>query len=210
MKRKSLLLEADIIQQIKSAFNLNQVEINELMTQAKRYDPKGTGYVSKTERHFNIFYHLDLKLLNNEKLIAKFKEELKQQDAKMLDLKQICDIYCKLKNYQQQLNDEETITQEYIDAFVALGGNPDRTGVVQKQMIFDIVQSEFELKIDLDSFLGDFQGNQLEFEDFCQLFENAGEDAKSFITSFSQAKRNNNNDFTVRFKDFEKWEKTAM
>ncbi|CAD8179704.1 unnamed protein product [Paramecium octaurelia] len=143
-------------------------------------------------------------------MVAKFKEELRQQDAKMLDLKQICDIYCKLKNYQQQLEDEETITQEYIDAFVALGGNPDRTGVVQKQTIFDIVQSEFELKIDLESFLGDFQGNQLEFEDFCQLFENAGEDAKSFITSFSQAKRNNNSDFTVRFKDFEKWEKTAM
>ncbi|CAD8128737.1 unnamed protein product [Paramecium sonneborni] len=206
MKRKTLLLEADIIQQIKSAFNLNQIEITELMTQAKRYDPKGTGYVSKNEVDDIM---RDLKLLGNEKMIAKFKEELKTYDGKQLELKQICDLYCKLKNYQQQLEDEETITQEYIDAFVALGGQPDRSGYVQKQTIIDIIQKEFELKIDLESFLGDFQGNQLEFEDFCQLFENAGEDAKSFITSFSQAKRNNT-DFTVRFKDFEKWEKTAM
>ncbi|CAD8084024.1 unnamed protein product [Paramecium sonneborni] len=206
MKRKTLLLEADIIQQIKSAFNLNQLEITELMTQAKRYDPKGTGYISKNEVDDIM---RDLKLLSNEKLIAKFKEEIKNYDGKQLEIKQICDLYCKLKNYQQQLEDEETITQEYIDAFVALGGQPDRSGYVQKQTIIDIIQKEFELKIDLESFLGDFQGNQLEFEDFCQLFENAGEDAKSFITSFSQAKRNNT-DFTVRFKDFEKWEKTAM
>ncbi|CAD8081074.1 unnamed protein product [Paramecium primaurelia] len=206
MKRKTLLLEADIIQQIKSAFNLNQIEITELMTQAKRYDPKGTGYVSKNEVDDIM---RDLKLLNNEKMIAKFKEEIKTYDGKVLELKQICDLYCKLKNYQQQLEDEETITQEYIDAFVALGGQPDRSGYVQKQTIIDIIQKEFELKIDLESFLGDFQLTQLEFEDFCQLFENAGEDAKSFITSFSQAKRNNT-DFTVRFKDFEKWEKTTM
>ncbi|CAD8180145.1 unnamed protein product [Paramecium pentaurelia] len=206
MKRKTLLLEADIIQQIKSAFNLNQIEITELMTQAKRYDPKGTGYVSKNEVDDIM---RDLKLLNNEKMIAKFKEEIKTYDGKLLELKQICDLYCKLKNYQQQLEDEETITQEYIDAFVALGGQPDRSGYVQKQTIIDIIQKEFELKIDLESFLGDFQLTQLEFEDFCQLFENAGEDAKSFITSFSQAKRNNT-DFTVRFKDFEKWEKTTM
>ncbi|CAK69723.1 unnamed protein product (macronuclear) [Paramecium tetraurelia] len=206
MKRKTLLLEADIIQQIKSAFNLNQIEITELMTQAKRYDPKGTGFVSKNEVDDIM---RDLKLLSNEKMIAKFKEEIKTYEGKQLELKQICDLYCKLKNYQQQLEDEETITQEYIDAFVALGGQPDRSGYVQKQTIIDIIQQEFELKIDLESFLGDFQGDKLEFEDFCQLFENAGEDAKSFITSFSQAKRNNT-DFTVRFKDFEKWEKTAM
>ncbi|CAD8192214.1 unnamed protein product [Paramecium octaurelia] len=206
MKRKTLLLESDIIQQIKSAFNLNQLEITELMTQAKRYDPKGTGYVSKNEVDDIM---RDLKLLTNEKMIAKFKEELKTYDGKVLDVKQICDLYCKLKNYQQQLEDEETITQEYIDAFVALGGQPDRSGYVQKQTIIDIIQKEFELKIDLESFLGDFQLTQLEFEDFCQLFENAGEDAKSFITSFSSARRNNT-DFTVRFKDFEKWEKTAM
>ena len=42
----------------------------------------------------------ELKLLSNEKMIAKFKEELKLYDAKQLDLKQICDLYCKLKNYQ--------------------------------------------------------------------------------------------------------------
>ncbi|CAK87584.1 unnamed protein product (macronuclear) [Paramecium tetraurelia] len=206
MKRKTLLLESDIIQQIKSAFNLNQLEITELMTQAKRYDPKGTGYVSKNEVDDIM---RELKLLTNEKMIAKFKEELKNYDGKVLDVKQICELYCKLKNYQQQLEDEETITQEYIDAFVALGGQPDRSGYVQKQTIIDIIQKEFELKIDLESFLGDFQLTQLEFEDFCQLFENAGEDAKSFITSFSSARRNNT-DFTVRFKDFEKWEKTAM
>ncbi|CAD8119606.1 unnamed protein product [Paramecium sonneborni] len=70
MKRKTLLLEADIIQQIKSAFNLNQLEITELMTQAKRYDPKGTGYISKTE--------VD-DIMRGIQLILQFRSQITQQ-----------------------------------------------------------------------------------------------------------------------------------
>lgn len=34
-------------------------------------------------------------------MVQKFKEELKTFDAKALDLKQICDLYCKLKRFQE-------------------------------------------------------------------------------------------------------------
>ncbi|CAD8079450.1 unnamed protein product [Paramecium sonneborni] len=206
MKRKQTLNVEyqDLVQQAKSMFNLNQDEMNEIITQVKKFDPKGTGYVGKHEVDDVL---RDLKLLDNDKLINKFNEELKIMNAKFLDLKQICDLYCKLKQYQQQLNEEETITQEYIDAFCALGGQLDKSGYVLKSTIIETIQKEFELNFDLDLILGD-HGIQLDFDEFCQLFENAGDDAKSLLTSISMSKRNQN-DFVVRYKDFEKWEKSV-
>ncbi|CAD8091420.1 unnamed protein product [Paramecium sonneborni] len=206
MKRKPTLNVEyeELIQQAKSMFNLNQDEMNEIIIQVKKFDPKGSGYVGKHEVDDVL---RDLKLLDNDKLINKFNEELKIMNAKFLDLKQICDLYCKLKQYQQQLNEEETITQEYIDAFCALGGQLDKSGYVLKSTIIETIQKEFEMNFDLDQILGD-HGTQLDFDEFCQLFENAGDDAKSLLTSISLSKRNQN-DFVVRYKDFEKWEKSV-
>ncbi|CAD8077665.1 unnamed protein product [Paramecium sonneborni] len=207
MKRKQTINVdyQDMIQQAKSMFNLSQDEINEILVEMKKFDTKATGYVGKHEVDDVL---RDLKLLDNEKLIAKFNEELKIMNVKFLDFKQVCDLYCKLKQYQQQINEEETITQEYIDAFCALGGQLDKSGFVLKSTIIETIQKEFELNFELDSILGDFHGTQLDFDEFCQLFENAGDDGKSFITSVSLSKRNQN-DFVVRYKDFEKWEKLA-
>ncbi|CAD8175262.1 unnamed protein product [Paramecium octaurelia] len=207
MKRKPTLNAEyqDLVQQAKSMFNLSQEEMNEIIIEVKKFDPKGTGYVGKHEVDDVL---RDLKLLNNDKLINKFNEELKIMNAKFLDLKQICDLYCKLKQYQQQLNEEETITQEYIDAFCALGGQLDKSGYVLKSTIIDTIRKEFELNFDLDLILGE-HGTQLDFDEFCQLFENAGDDAKSLLTSISLSKRNQN-DFVVRYKDFEKWEKQVI
>lgn len=40
-----------------------------------------------------------------------------------------------------------------VDAFVALGGNADTTGNIQKDTILDILKNEFELVLDLDDLL---------------------------------------------------------
>lgn len=50
MKRKTTILDqTELIGQLKGLFNLNQNEMNELMVEVKRFDPKGTGYISKYE-----------------------------------------------------------------------------------------------------------------------------------------------------------------
>jgi hypothetical protein len=61
------------------------------------------------------------------------------------------------------LEEEESTTGEYrkiliflikkVDAFVAMGGNPDRSGYVQKKTIIDIIQHEFELTFNIEEFL---------------------------------------------------------
>lgn len=40
-----------------------------------------------------------------------------------------------------------------INAFVAMGGNTDRSGTVAKNTIIDIIKSDFQLNFDIEGFL---------------------------------------------------------
>lgn len=50
---------------------------------------------------------------------------------------------------QQLSNDVEGDVDEYLDAFVALGGDPDKEGFISKERLVDIITAEFELTIDM-------------------------------------------------------------
>ena len=45
--------------------------------------------------------------------------------------------------------DYEVDVDEYLDAFVALGGQQDREGTIPKNILIDIIKEEFELTIDM-------------------------------------------------------------
>ena len=50
---------------------------------------------------------------------------------------------------QQLNNDQEGDVDEYLDAFVALGGQPDKEGFISKDVLIEIIKTEFELTIDM-------------------------------------------------------------
>lgn len=50
---------------------------------------------------------------------------------------------------QQLSNDYEGDVDEYLDAFVALGGQPDKEGYISKDVLVEIIKEEFELTIDM-------------------------------------------------------------
>ncbi len=50
---------------------------------------------------------------------------------------------------QQLNNDQEGDVDEYLDAFVALGGQPDKDGFISKDVLVEIIKTEFELTIDM-------------------------------------------------------------
>ena len=47
-------------------------------------------------------------------------------------------------------NEQENDADEYLDAFVALGGQPDKEGTVSKENLIEIIKAEFELTIDME------------------------------------------------------------
>lgn len=70
---------------------------------------------------------------------------------------------------------------DVVDAFVAMGGNPDKTGVVLKKRIEEVIR-EFELTIDIEEFLDKVPGEELNFDDFCHLFDTPFDDTKSMMS----------------------------
>ena len=50
---------------------------------------------------------------------------------------------------QQMTTDYEVDVDEYLDAFVALGGDADREGTIPKAILVEIIKEEFELTIDM-------------------------------------------------------------
>lgn len=52
-------------------------------------------------------------MLENDKVIRFFNEELKSYPGKQLDFKQVCGLYCSVKLHIEHIEQEETITREY-------------------------------------------------------------------------------------------------
>lgn len=48
------------------------------------------------------------------------------------------------------MSEKENEADEYLDAFVALGGGYDREGTISKNTLIEIIKTEFELTIDME------------------------------------------------------------
>lgn len=72
-------------------------------------------------------------------------------DSKNLQKTDVNALLLAIKWYKdQQLNsDIEGDVDEYLDAFVALGGQPDKDGYISKDVLVEIIKAEFELTINM-------------------------------------------------------------
>lgn len=61
-----------------------------------------------------------------------------------------------------------------VNAFVALGGNPDRSGCVHKSVLVNIVKKQFELTFNIEEFLDTTtEGTDLDYNTFSKIFQQA-------------------------------------
>ena len=62
---------------------------------------------------------------------------------------------------------------EYLDAFVALGGYANKEGHVEIKMLKEIIKDDFELTINMNDYLNavDSDNKQLDFYQFCVLLD---------------------------------------
>lgn len=71
-----------------------------------------------------------------------------------------------------QVEEEDTDT-DVLYAFVAMGGNLDRTGTVKKQRLINIITVQFGLTIDIEEMLEEAnieKGKDLTYSDFMAIF----------------------------------------
>ncbi len=90
--------------------------------------------------------------------IDQLNQFLDEKNAQRVDLPLLLLTLTHLKELELQ-NEQENEADEYLDAFVALGGDPNKDGFVSKDNLITIIKAEFELTIDMEEFLRKIGGN---------------------------------------------------
>ena len=57
------------------------------------------------------------------------------------------------------MNDKDNETDEYLDTYVALGGDQNKEGTIPKTALINIIKLEFELTIDMEDYLHTIGGD---------------------------------------------------
>lgn len=104
---------------------------------------------------------------------------------------------CKCWSYLKELNlkDEDEVDQDIckrylVNAFVAMGGNADGTGIVRKARLEQIIRDVFELSVDIEAMLEEAQldiDDDLNFYQFTCLLEAGGPERISRFSSLLAA-----------------------
>ena len=107
-----------------------------------------------------------------EERIKELNKFLDEKTAQRIDLPLMLAVLTHLKELNLQ-NEQEIEADEYLDAFVALGGSPDKEGWVSKENLIQIIKAEFELTIDMEEFLRKIGGNaeEISYYQFCVLLD---------------------------------------
>lgn len=97
---------------------------------------------------------------------------LDEKSAQRVDLPNLLQTLTYLKELELE-NEQQNDADEYLDAFVALGGQLDKDGFVSKENLIQIIKAEFELTIDMEDFLRNIGGNseEINYYQFCVLLD---------------------------------------
>lgn len=91
---------------------------------------------------------------------------------------------------------------EYLDAYVALGGSPSKEGTIRKEKLIEIIKEEFELTIDMVEYLRKIGGDteEITYYQFCVLLDAGTSGNPSRVSSYFS--NNNKGSSFMRFSYF--------
>ncbi len=74
-------------------------------------------------------------------------------------------------------NERGSSEQDLLDAFVAMGGEPDGDGAINADKLIKTIKEEFEMTIDIEKLIKEIDedgSGQIEFGEFTQLLQSGG------------------------------------
>ena len=83
-------------------------------------------------------------------------------------------LFCKLAN---QNSKEEEVQEDFLDAFVAMGGNEDETGCVDADKLIGIIKNDLQMTINIEQMIKDVDedgSGEIEYDEFKALLETEG------------------------------------
>ena len=95
-----------------------------------------------------------------------------KRESTRIDVQTLLAALTHLKELELQA-EQENESDEYLDCFVSLSGQPDKEGCVSKESLIQIIKEEFELTIDMEEFLRKVGGDSedINYYHFCVLLD---------------------------------------
>lgn len=168
--------------------DLSQEEIDLMREQFHQLDKNKAGLLSTLD--LGSLFDKVGEFPNKEKIaqLAAWVEE--KSGSKRFDFNLAVRAWSHLKELNLK-DEEDEFDLDILNTFVAMGGNIDKSGVVKKQKLVEIIRDQFGLTIDIETMFeeaGIDVDDDLNFYDFTCLLESGGSQRASRICSiFSQA-----------------------
>ena len=127
----------------------------------------------------------------SEKRIKELNDYLDEElKAEQLTLSVLISLLAYSKMQDLQLEQENDL-DEYLEVFVALGGQANKEGSVSVEVLIQIIKIEFEMTLDMEEYLRKSGGenDEIAYYQFCRLLDAGTGGNPSRISSFvSQSK----------------------
>jgi len=147
-----MVLDEAFIQKCREAFNT--------------FDADGSGTIDTQE----------MKLLleaigesPTEEELFRFMADVDEDGTGEIEFAEFLRAFEKQRGGQQEIEDEE----DTIDAFIALGGEPDKTGFIDIKKLVKVVKEEFSMTIKIERLVEELdkdKDGKLNFHEFAALF----------------------------------------
>lgn len=104
----------------------------------------------------------------SEAEVFQMMNEVDENMTGVIDFAEFLKVIELRKERTENFDDES----DMIDAFIACGGNPDKSGNVRKETLIQIIKHDFGLPIDIERLINDIDADgsgEIEFEEFKTL-----------------------------------------
>lgn len=132
------------------------------------FDKDGSGFIDANELKI-VLEMMGQKTTEEE--IYRMIAEADAENTGRITYAQFVAVIAEQKKNQSSSNEEDTL-----DAFVALGGDPDGGGYINAQKLIKIIKEEFEMTIDIEKLILDIDedgSGKIEYGEFQQLLSSS-------------------------------------
>uniref|UniRef100_A0A0G4GIY9 Calmodulin n=1 Tax=Chromera velia CCMP2878 TaxID=1169474 RepID=A0A0G4GIY9_9ALVE len=102
--------------------------------------------------------------------LFRFMNEIDEDGTGQIEFPEFLRAFEKQRNTESEYDDP----QDTLDAWIALGGNPDKTGCVDNDKLIKIVKEDFAMTLDVAALLKELDKNadgKVDFQEFAALFQ---------------------------------------
>jgi len=155
---------------------MNDIDVNSILTETEinksreafhAFDIDGSGTIDRDELR-KVLEEMGQKPTEEE--IFKMINEIDNSNKGVIDFNDFLKVIAYHK--QCQLNNDENDT---LDAFVAMGGFPDKGGKIDAKKLIEIIRDEFNMTIDIERLIKEIDtdgSGEIEYEEFKNLLSN--------------------------------------